>query len=109
MARSTPDDPSATPTPPEQAPSLPVEQDIAAPLADAVADPAPPAAEVEYIEVLVLRDEPAYGLRCGEVAVIDITTAEQLYHAGGVDPQPQAIAAAKANRPTPDVPDVIED
>lgn len=106
MARSTPDDPIATPTPPEQATPLPVEQHSAAP-PDSVT--APVTDEVKCIEVLVLRDEPAYGLRCGEVAMIDIATAEQLYHAGGVDPQPQAIAAAKANRPTPDVPDVIED
>lgn len=63
--------------------------------------------ESEYIEVRVLRDEPAYGLRCGQVVMLDVVTAELLYASGGIDADPAAIEAARGDAPAATT-DVIE-
>lgn len=98
----------------EQQPMLSAETSApAAPVDSAVGQP--PATndeeepEVEYTEVMVLRDEPAYGLRCGQTATLDMATAKQLHKSGGVDLEPAAVEAGKANQPQADAPDVIED
>jgi hypothetical protein len=60
------------------------------------------------IKALVLLDEPAHGLKCGQVAELDAELAEQLKKVGRIDTNPKAIAAAT---PKPEAPaaDVIED
>ncbi|MBK3797532.1 hypothetical protein GFK99_22020 [Pseudomonas stutzeri] len=65
--------------------------------------------EPELVEVLVLRDEPAFSLKCGQVLLLDAATARQLKKAGGVDDTPAAVGAAKAAQPHADADDVIED
>lgn len=63
--------------------------------------------ELEYIEVRVLRDEPAYKLRCGQVVLLDVVTAAQLQASGGVDIEPAAVEAARGDAPVSTT-DVIE-
>ena len=68
-----------------------------------------PEPEPEFVEVLALRDEPAFSLKCGQVLQLDADTARQLKKAGGVDDTPAAVSAAKAAQPQADADDVIED
>ncbi|WP_417312382.1 hypothetical protein [Ectopseudomonas khazarica] len=70
-------------------------------------DAAKDEAEPEYIEVRVLRDEPAYGLRCGQVVMLDVVTAELLDASGGIDADPAAVEAARGDAPAATT-DVIE-
>lgn len=59
------------------------------------------------LKALVLVDEPAHGLKCGEVVELSAELAEQLLKAGRVDTNPKAIAAAPQAEAS--APDVIED
>jgi hypothetical protein len=61
------------------------------------------------VKGLVLLDEPAHSLRCGQVVELDSALAKQLEAAKRFDTSAAAIKAAEAAQPAPPVADVIED
>ena len=65
-------------------------------------------AKKNTVKARALRDEPAHGLRCGQVAELDPAIAEQLAASGAIDTDPEAVKAALAEAPAAAPNDVIE-
>lgn len=61
------------------------------------------------VKGVVLLDEPAHGLRCGQVVELDSALAKQLEAAKRFDTSAVAIKAAEALQPVTPAVDVIED
>ncbi|AQZ96561.1 hypothetical protein ACFSB1_10740 [Halopseudomonas phragmitis] len=61
------------------------------------------------VKCLVLLDEPAHGLKCGQVVELDAALAQQLEAAKRVDTSAAALKAAIAAQPLQIVDSVIED
>lgn len=60
------------------------------------------------VKARALRDEPAHGLRCGQLAELDPAIAEQLAASGAIDTNTEAVKAALAEAPAAAPTDVIE-
>ena len=61
------------------------------------------------VKGVVLLDEPAHLLRCGQVAELESSLAKQLEAAKRFDTSAAAIKAAEAAQPAPPVAELIED